>query len=52
MVSEGLNQIKGLKVNVAAVETNIVSILVIKLTLMAIFPFAMHSGFEVLWLEL
>lgn len=30
MVSEGLNQIKGLRVNVAAVETNIVSILVIK----------------------
>ena len=38
--------------NVAAVETNIVSILVIKHTLMTIFPFAMHSGLEVLWLEL
>lgn len=28
LVSEGLNQIKGLKVNVTSVETNIVSILI------------------------
>lgn len=40
MVSEGLNQIKGLIVDVAAVETNIVSILVIKLKLMATFSFS------------
>ncbi|XWS57746.1 hypothetical protein CRYUN_Cryun09bG0199500 [Craigia yunnanensis] len=52
VLAEGLNQIKGLRVNVAAVETNIVSMLVIKLTLMTIFSFAIHSGLEVLWLKL
>lgn len=52
MVLERLNQIKDLRVDVAAVQTNIVSMLVTKLTWMTIYSFAMHSGLEGLWLEL